>query len=122
MIEAEFKLDGEPLFAEITSGFAQPGSYRLLLWESGVNQIAFDKPGNFLNSDDDKYALPGNTAAQNGRILDAIVTLRITPPIDSYRTELIVYQGNRVLGRDRIEAKSSAITVSTELFILLKGV
>jgi hypothetical protein len=48
---ARFDPAGGPLFATITSGFAQPGSYELLLWEA-------PPAGRLLQSDADRPGPP----------------------------------------------------------------
>lgn len=117
----KFKKDGGPIFAEVTCGYAQPGAYTLLLWEADENTIVMEKKGNFINADDDSYELPGPNEDNDGRILDCLSTVVITPPIKDYKIDLKVSQDNEALGKETASGQSDLPTVSVELFIKLEA-
>lgn len=119
--EIKFKRTGGPVIAEITCGYAQPGSYTLLLWEANENKIVMEKRGNFINPDDDAYALPTPNSENDGRIIECIATVVIIPGIKKYNVELKLYQGGRELKpqiADSNESNSPSVTV--DLFARLK--
>ena len=119
MEEEKFKSNGGPIFAEIESGHAQPGSYSLFIWKADENKIVRREEGNFINTADDKYELPLPLEQYDGQILDVGITLIITPPIKDYHTELIVTQGNKKIGGDMEEGQSEDRTKSLKLMVKL---
>ncbi len=104
---ARFDPEGGPLSARVSSGFAQPGSYDLILWEAGVNRIVMERQGNFLNADDDEYELPGENSEQEGRFVQALVTVAITPPGRNYSVRVTVLQDQQVLAVDAKEGTAA---------------
>ena len=80
----QFAKEGGPVVADVTCGQAQEGSYNLLLWEADRNLIVKQYPGNFMNPDDDSYDLPTPNQANDGRILECLTTVVVTPPIKKY--------------------------------------
>ena len=109
-----------PIIAEVTSGFAQPGAYTLLLWEANANQILMEERGNFINSDDDAYPLPTPNNLNDGRIVESIVTVAITPPIKEYNVSLKIFQNDVELGSESRSGTSNSVTETIDLFIQLK--
>ena len=97
---AKFAPAGGAISARVSSGFAQPGSYTLFLWEANQNKIVMEREGNFLNSDDDEYPLPTPNAAHHGRHVQALVTVAITPPERHYAVALTVLQDGKLLASD----------------------
>jgi hypothetical protein len=98
---ARYNPAGGPILAQVSCGFAQPGAYDLLLWEAGQNVILMEERGNFLNADDDEYPLPGDDHAEHdGRHLQALVTVAITPPELHYAVSLSVSQDGTTLATD----------------------
>ncbi|GIV59454.1 MAG: hypothetical protein KatS3mg043_0543 [Rhodothermaceae bacterium] len=125
-----FDPDGGVLFAEVLSGFAQPGSYEFRLWEAdtavlrGQNVLVMRRHGNFINADDDAYALPTPSARNHRRIVQAIVTLAPLPPERRYRGTLRILQDGRVLGEVSVPADpeggtTTEPTVTLNLFARL---
>lgn len=115
----KFKESGGPIVAEITCGHAQPGAYALLLWEANENKIVMEKKGNFINSDDDSYELPSPNGDNDGRILDCLCTVVITPPIKDYKVELKITQDNKFLESEIASGQSDSHTIFVELFVKL---
>jgi hypothetical protein len=118
---ARFDPAGGPLSATITSGQAQPGSYSLLLWEAHANQVLLEERGNFINSDDDSFKLPLPNGRNDHRIVECIATAVITPPIKDFALRLSISQNDKEIGVDQLIGKSTAPTVTADLFILLEA-
>ena len=114
----EFNKDGGPLVAEVTSGFAQPGSYQLQLWEAGLNQVVMSERGNFINDDDDAYAMPTPTESNDGRILQSFIILTILDP-KQYFVSLKVSQDGQELDSVDVPEDGSGETDSHTLFFNL---
>jgi hypothetical protein len=108
---------GGPITAEIRSGFAQPGSYTLLLWKADANQILMEKNGNFINPDDDAYELPGDD--NNRCIVECVATVVVTPPVTDYRVDLVISQDGQVLGGDTAAGSNASGVVPVDLFVQL---
>ncbi|HCV43786.1 MAG TPA: hypothetical protein DGH68_09910 [Bacteroidetes bacterium] len=119
----EFKKTGGVVRAQISSGYAQQGSYALLLWEVNQNKLVpgFPKYGNFINTDDDIYDLLTN-AQNDGRIVECITTVTLTPPIKSYDIDLEIWQDNKRIGFETSAGQSDAPSVTVDLFVQLKAV
>lgn len=120
METAKFNKNGGPIEVEIKAGYAQPGTYSLFLWEANINKVIFEKPGNFINTDDDKYQLPLPIKDNDGRIIDVGITFVLTPPIEDYYAEVIVTQDGEIIGKDSVQGSSSEQTKSIKLLIQLE--
>ena len=81
---------GSSVEVEVRCGQAQEGAYVLTLWDGNTKVARWE--GNFLNTDDDKYTLPGDASEQDGRILQCKFEIGITPPITRYHAEMEVMQ------------------------------
>jgi hypothetical protein len=117
-----FDPTGDALFAEVRCGFANPGSYSLILWEKDSNQKAIaDRFGNFINADDDRHSLGTPTAAHDGRIVESFIS--ISPPKGSkeFFASLRVLQGPRVVGDISFNGETEGPTVTLDLFALLRA-
>ena len=119
METAKYNKNGGAIFAEIKSGFAQPGSYSIFLWEANVNQVVERHEGNFINTDDDKYKLPEPIVENDGRIVDVGVTFILTPPIKDYFAELIITQDGNKIGGDQEQGTTDERTKSLKLMVQL---
>jgi hypothetical protein len=118
MMKAIFDPGGGPVVAEIASAHAQPGSYTILLWEGDTNHVVFTARGNFINPADDAHVLPGDAAGHDGRLVESLATVVVTPPIDDYRVTLRVTQDGEELARATQEGVGVAFgTVTVDLFI-----
>lgn len=127
METVSFNLNGGPLKAEVASDFAQPGSYTLLLWEAEQNLLVGWPPdgeqkpsGNFINTDDDRYDLPGPVDENDGRLLECLATIVVTPPLNDYAVSVKILQDGHVLGGDTKSGTGADFeTVVADLFVLL---
>lgn len=119
MDTAQFDVTGGPIIAEVRSGFAQPGSYGLLLWEADSNVVVMEAKGNFLNDADDAHALPKPNQHNHRRIVQCLATLAITPPIKDYQVDLVIMQDGNVLGGASDSGSNASGVVNVTLFVQL---
>ncbi len=115
----QFAKEGGPVVAEVTCGQAQEGSYNLLLWEAERNLIVKQYPGNFMNPDDDSYDLPTPNQANDGRILECLTTVVVTPPIKKYAVSLTLSQDGRRLGVVKAVGETDQPSQIVDLFAQL---
>jgi len=115
----QFAKEGGPVVAEVTCGQAQEGSYNLLLWEAERNLIVKQYPGNFMNPDDDSYDLPTPNQANDGRILECLTTVVVTPPIKKYAVSLTLSQDGRRLGVVKAAGETDQPSQIVDLFAQL---
>jgi len=115
----QFAKEGGPVVAEVTCGQAQEGSYSLLLWEADRNLIVKQYPGNFINPDDDSYDLPTPNQANDGRILECLTTVVVTPPIKKYAVSLTLSQDGRRLGVVKAAGETDQPSQTVDLFAQL---
>jgi hypothetical protein len=118
---AVFDPEGGPIIASITSGFAQPGSYTMYLWEAHANLVVFKTRGNFINADDDTYKLPPPNQQNHHRIVEFISTVVITPPIKDFSMRLAVLQDGVEIGFEEAVGQSTSPTVTADLFLQLEA-
>jgi hypothetical protein len=119
MKEIHFDPNGGRLSAEVTCGKAQDGSYEFRLWEPRDNTMLIHEHGNFLNPADDEYPLPQPAGANDRRIVQAIVVVSLTPPIDQYSASLVIKQDGREIGRETLEGRSNEPSVALNIFCRL---
>ena len=119
MLTIQFAKEGGPVVAEVTCGQAQEGSYNLLLWEADRNLIVKQYPGNFINPDDDSYDLPTPNQANDGRILECLTTVVVTPPIKKYAVSLTLSQDGRRLGVVKAAGETDQPSQIVDLFAQL---
>lgn len=118
--EVFFERSGKPLYARISSGYAQPGHYLYRLWEAGKNIIVDKKEGNFLNPMDDIYSLPIPNDLNDDRVVQFVTTLTITPPVDDFSVKIEILQGDIIIGEDECSGKGK-YCVTINLFVILKS-
>jgi len=109
------------LRVEVLAGWANPGAYDLILWEANSNARVLEEAGNFLNTADDSYTLPGPTIAQDGRIVEAFVTITPVDEEGRYSASMRVSQGGQLLGDVTVSGESSEHTVMLDLFARLEA-
>lgn len=110
------------LRVEVRAGWANPGAYDLILWEADSNARVMEEAGNFLNTADDSYTLPGPASAQDGRIVEAFVTLTPVDEHGRYSASMRVSQGAQLLGDVSVSGESSEHTVMLDLFARLEAI
>jgi hypothetical protein len=119
---ARFDPAGGVISARVSCGFAQPGAYTLFLWEANKNKIVMERPGNFLNSDDDEYPLPTPNSVNQGRYVQALVTVAITPPELHYAVAVTVLQdGNNLATELRSGSGEPGDAITRTLWIRLEA-
>ena len=111
-----FNKDGGPLTVEVTSGFAQPGSYHLQLWNMNPSQVVMMQRGDFTS--DDTFTLPSPTASNDGRVLQAFVLLTILKH-KKYLVSLKISQDGQEVGTVDEPESGPGTTNSTSLFFNL---
>jgi hypothetical protein len=120
MKTVHFDPNGGPVSAEIRSGFGNPGSYTLRLWERDSNAKAMpDVAGNFINADDDEHELPVPVADNDGRIVETFVTIAPMPGESQYFASLRIIQDRRLLSESSVQGKTDQPTVTLDLFMKL---
>lgn len=97
---ARFDPHGPPLHAEVWCRPNRNGSYRIMLWAAGKNEVVEEHRGNFVNTDDDEYALADPPSKQDGRLVEAMIVVAIPGGVGDSDVELVVSQGGRELARD----------------------
>ena len=117
MKEIRFDPTGGRLSAEVTCGQAQEGAYELRLWAAEDNTMILQEHGNFLNPADDEYPLPQPARVNDRRIVQALVVVVLTPPIDQYSVALIVKQDGRELDRVSLDGRSDESSVALNVFL-----
>ena len=115
-----FNKDGGPIVAAVSSGFAQPGSYFLMLREANQATVVWEQDGDFTNDDDDAHSLPTPNEANDGRQLEAIYAISILPSIKQYNAVLKVEQDGRELGTESQTDETTKTTVFIRLAVVLK--
>ena len=115
-----FNKNGGPIFAEVSAGQAQTGSYDLKLWEADKNVIVKRWEGDFLNPDDDKYKLPGTNEENNKRQVQAVVVIALLAPIDRYSATLTITQDGNELDKVTIANQTNDPSVILNLYTTLE--
>lgn len=121
MNTVQFDVQGGPVIAEVRSGFAQPGSYTVLLWEADANLVVMRRDGNYINTADDAYPLPTPNQHNHRRMVECISTVVITPPVADYRVELVITQDGRDIGGDSASGSNASGAVTVDLFVELQA-
>ena len=114
-----FDGDGGDLFADVRSGFANPGSYTLILWAKDTNDRVMERSGNFINADDDVYRLEGDAAANDGRIVEAFITVSPPKGATEYFVSLRVVQDQQLLDEISFAGETDQPTITIDLFARL---
>lgn len=121
MKTVSFDAGGGPLVAEVRSGFAQPGSYTILLWEADANLVVMRRDGNYINTADDAYPLPMPNPHNHGRIVECISTVVVTEPVTDYRIDLLILQDGQVIGGDSASGSNASGAVTVDIFVQLQA-
>ena len=120
---AQFKKTGGVVQVNITSGFPQPGSYSLILWEANQNREAqgYPKRGNFINTAPNTDDLPQPNMMNDGRLVECIVTVALTAPIKDYDVGLEIFQDGKSIGLETVNGQSDEPTATLDVFIQLQA-
>lgn len=121
METARFNAAGGPIRIEITSGFAQPGTYQVFIWEANRNSNSQLGQGNFISSEDDVFQLSASPA-QDGRILHCIATVNPLGDGGQFAVTMDVEQDGARLASDTVAGQASLPTVTLQIFIQLEQV
>jgi hypothetical protein len=102
MKTAIFTAAGGKIIASVTCRPRRDGSYELRLWEKDANEFVDPSPwnGNFVNTDDDDYAMPKPNARNDGRQLQCIAVVAVPAGSNPVTVSLLVSQDEKVLARD----------------------
>ena len=118
---AQFKKKGGVIQVNVTSGFAQAGSYSLILWESNQNRVVdgYPKRGNFINTAPNTDDLPQPNKMNDGRVVECVVTVALTPSIKDYDVGLEIFQDGKSIGLETANGQSDEPTATLDVFIVL---
>jgi hypothetical protein len=121
MKTAVFRRGGAALRAGVTCRPKRDGRYTITLWESGVNEVVPPSPwsGNFVNADDDEFALPTPVGRNDGRLLECLVTVSVPPDVRPSRITFSVSQAGKVLGEVHQDVPPDSPAGQALLFIAL---
>ena len=115
-----FDSNGGPVSAEVRSGFGNPGSYTLRLWERDSNAKAMeDVVGKFINAEDDEHDLPVPVAENDGRIVETFVTISPPPGEKQFFASLRIIQDSRLLNETSVQGQTDQPSVTIDLFVKL---
>ena len=116
---ARFDATGGPITAAVTCDPNRNGSYTIMLWEAGRNEIVREYPGNFINDDDDAHELEVPIAAHDGRMVEALVVVAIPRGVGPSDVSLSVTQDGRLLERDSQVVPPGSPGQMVDLFVKL---
>lgn len=116
-----FEKTGGPVRVDVRSGWANPGAYELIIWAANSNKKVKQMAGNFLNADDDRYDLPGLAAVQDGRIVEAFVSIAPLSEDGRYFASLLFSQDGRILADVSFGGTTKEHTVTLDLFARLEA-
>lgn len=102
MKRATFHRGGGKIIASVKCRPRRDGSYELRLWEADANEYVKPSPwhGNFVNTDDDEYTMPGPLARHDGRQLQCVAVVAVPPGARPVAVSLVVMQDDQELARD----------------------
>jgi hypothetical protein len=98
---ARFRATGGPITCDVSPSPKRDGSYELKLWGSGENRVLQRWFGNFINTDDDRHALPSPNEDHAGRIVELVATVAVPPGTGPCTVSLVVEQDGVELMQDQ---------------------
>jgi hypothetical protein len=121
MKSVKFRANGGKIIASVRCEPKRDGAYDLKLWEVNTNGIVPPSPwhGNFINVDDDDFALPRPNSANDGRMLQCLVVVAVPPTAKPSTVSLIVTQDDKELGREEKEAPPDSADQTINLWLKL---
>jgi hypothetical protein len=121
MKQALFDPAGGPIEIGVTCEPNRNGSYQILLWEAGKNQVVNEYPGNFINTDDDSHELDRPTASHDGRLVEALVVVAIPAGVGPSDVTLTVTQDGNELAHDGALVPPGTPGQMVDLFITMRS-
>jgi hypothetical protein len=92
----------------------------LRLWENNSNGKAMpDQHGHFANEAEDTFQLPLPVNANEGRIVEAFVTLVRQPKEKAYAGRLLFFQDGTQLGEEALDGETEEPAIVLDLFARL---
>ena len=94
-----------------------PGAYTVKLWGAEVNKLVKQWEGNFINTDDDSHRLPRPVKSNDGRLVQALITMAAGP----CRATFTVSQGEYLLTEASADFPAGGIGLTANLFFALEA-
>ena len=122
MKTVRFSASGGRVTAEVKVTPKRDGSYEMRLWERETNtQVApFPCAGNFLNNDDDEWALPRPNGENDGRALQVVVALSMPSDVRPAMVSLVLTQDGEEIGREGKDVPEGVEDHQLSLWIQLR--
>lgn len=120
MKRAKYDAAGGPVSVRVSCVPSCSGSYDILLWEAGKNQVVREFSGNFLNADADEFLLDKPIGFHDGRLLEGMVVVAVPPEVGPTTVTMTVLQDGKELGEEGAAVAPSPGQV-VDLFIQLDG-
>jgi hypothetical protein len=112
---------GGALSVRVESGFAQPGSYALLVLEHDESTIVQQFRANFGSAAQNTHRIPGSAGENDGRVLDLIASVGLLPPTNAFAVHLTVVQNGSDLATVSDTGTGSGLTHVSQLVAALSG-
>ncbi len=119
MQTVNFDPAGGPIVVRVECVPNRNGSYKVLLWEAGKNQVVKEYAGNFINADDDAFTLDPPDSAHDGRLVEALVVVAIPSGVGPSDVTLSVLQKGLVLGGDTAIVAPGSPAQMVDLYVKL---
>jgi hypothetical protein len=119
---ARFDPAGGPITVGVTCTPNRNGSYTIMLWKAGENEVLARYRGNFINTDDDEYDLDGPTGAHKGRLVEALVVVAIPSGVGPSDVTLTLSQDGVELQHETAIVPPGSPGQLADLFVQLESV
>jgi hypothetical protein len=116
---ARYDPAGGAIIAGVACDPNRNGSYTIMLWEAGKNEIVKEYPGNFINTDDDEHELDGPNSEHDGRLVEALVVVSVPSGVGPSDVTLTISQDDTELARDEQAVPPGSPGQLVDLFIRL---
>lgn len=121
MKQATFDPAGGKIEVGVTCDPNRNGSYTIMLWEAGRNEIVKEYPGNFINTDDDTYQLAKPNARHDGRLVEALVVVAIPSGVGPSEVTLTLSQDGKELANESAIVPPGSPGQMVDLYLLLRS-
>lgn len=118
---AKFNSQGGRIWVAISCDPNRNGSYTIILWEANANKVVKKYPGNFINTQDDRYELDAPNSAHDGRLLEAMVVVAIPGGVGPSAVTMIVSQDDIELARESASVAPGSPGQLVDLFVRLEA-